>query len=160
MEDVKHYFEEFLRYERETGKLFWKEKVNRYFTLPVGREAGRLRKDGYREVKINQRYYSTHRLVWFAEYGTFPGLHIDHVNGKRSDNNILNLREVSARDNHNNRPCHRRGALPGVSFKKEKLARPWHARLAIGFKQIHIGYFATEKAAHVAYLLKREELNL
>ena len=58
-----------------------------------------------------------HRLVWVLVYGRFP-TQIDHINGVETDNRIENLREVSAKENADNRvwawkPNSRTG-LPGV----------------------------------------------
>ena len=59
-----------------------------------------------------------HQAVWAWHNGCFPTLQIDHINGKRFDNRIENLREVTQSENMRNmvypwKPNARTG-LPGV----------------------------------------------
>ena len=75
---------ELLRYEYETG-LF----------IKVGQIAGCLCKDGYVTIGVNSHNYKAHRLAWVMVYGDYPDGEqpfIDHINGKRGDNRIENLR--------------------------------------------------------------------
>ena len=43
-----------------------------------------------------------HQAVWAWHHGRFPTLQIDHINGKRFDNRIENLREVTQSENMRN----------------------------------------------------------
>ena len=57
-----------------------------------------------------------HRLVWALVYGRFPK-QIDHLNGIKTDNRLVNLREVSQSENDQNRlmPWKMgKGKIPGV----------------------------------------------
>ncbi len=69
---------------------------------------------------FGKRYrFLMHRAIWAWHNGCFPTLQIDHINGKRFDNRIENLREVSPSENMRNmvypwKPNARTG-LPGVN---------------------------------------------
>ena len=57
-----------------------------------------------------------HRLVWALVYGRFPK-QIDHLNGIKTDNRLVNLREVTTSENDQNRlmPWKMgKGKIPGV----------------------------------------------
>ena len=62
-----------------------------------------------------------HRAAWALYHGRWPS-EIDHLNGIKTDNRLCNLREVSGRENLQNRvwkwkPNARTG-LPGVYYLK------------------------------------------
>jgi len=61
---------------------------------------------GYQRVrlKVGENSYEmlAHRLAWLFSTGAWPTHEIDHINGNRSDNSILNLRDVTHRENAKN----------------------------------------------------------
>ena len=63
---------------------------------------GSLDKDWYLIIKIKGKQYKAHRLVYAYFNGKFPDLEIDHINRKRTDNRIENLREVDRQRNVQN----------------------------------------------------------
>ena len=74
---------------------------------------------------VNGREYNfySHHVVWAWHHGRFPTLQIDHINGKRFDNRIENLREVTQSENMRNmvyrwKPNAKTG-LPGVWPKRK-----------------------------------------
>jgi hypothetical protein len=83
---------------------------------------------------------------------------IDHINGIRDDNRIINLRVVSVRDNAKNRRpnSEKRSGLPhGVSLKRNGR---YFAQIQEGRKGRHLGYFATPEEAAAAYKIARDAL--
>ena len=81
-----------LTYDPDTGEFRWR------FSRPrcaKGALAGTASYHGYTVIKINGRSYRAHRLAWLYEYGRWPNGELDHINRRRSDNTIANLREVS-----------------------------------------------------------------
>jgi len=101
--------------------------------------AGSLR-DGYRLIQINGRKYYASRLVWLWHYGEEPDGLIDHINHRRDDNSIDNLRVVDASANAKNRTRHPKQQIhPGV-FWYEKTGK-WHVSIGHKGRQIHLGYF-------------------
>jgi len=61
---------------------------------------GKGLKRGYRKIKIyddegQRKSFSIHRLMWIAFYGKIPeGFEVDHINRKRDDNRLDNLRII------------------------------------------------------------------
>lgn len=97
-----------------------------------------------------------HRIV----SKTPEGLHTDHINGNKLDNRKSNLRIVTASQNHmNRRKDSRKGlstSLKGASY--HKLSKKWRARIKVGDRQISLGYYDTDREAHLAYRKAAEEL--
>ncbi len=107
-------------------------------------------KDGYIIVRFEKRQIPAHRVGWFLLFGTWPNNQLDHINGIKDDNRLSNLREVTPRENQQNRLSHRNGRLPGTTYFKR--INKWVAQTSIDSKQYHIGCFDTEKQAHEAYV--------
>jgi hypothetical protein len=65
--------------------------------------AGYKDKRGYHHIQIKRKTYKLHRVVFYMFHGRDPGKQvIDHINGDKSDNRILNLRAVTHRQNISN----------------------------------------------------------
>ena len=72
-------------YDFETGELTWKKTGKR-----AGWNAG-----GYRVVRVNKISYKVHRLIYFMFNRKDPGKKvIDHIDGDKSNNRLINLRAV------------------------------------------------------------------
>ena len=54
---------------------------------------------GYYQINIFGRPYAVHRLIFLYMTGSFPKHDVDHINGDRTDNRWVNLREVTRREN-------------------------------------------------------------
>lgn len=137
-----------LHYDCETGVLVWKISAGK---SRKGNAAGSsTNRDGYVHIGIDRKIYSGHRLAWLWVHGSFPVGQIDHVNGVRTDNRLVNLREVSCRENGHNRKEHRSGQPLGTTFHKRD--KCWEAQVWIDGSCRKLGRFASAEAAHVAYL--------
>lgn len=137
-----------LQYNQDTGDLIW-TTLPRFSRKKVGEPVRTLDGHGYYVVCVDKNYYRAHRVAWFLYYGSWPKHHLDHINGCRTDNKILNLREASVRENGQNMKIHRNGRLVGTLLKNKK----WSSRISIKNKKIHLGVFSTEEEAHIMYLL-------
>ncbi|MGY2255066.1 HNH endonuclease [Pseudomonas reactans] len=103
--DIRHgRLLEALSYSSETGIFLWKNPASSAAFLG-GKEAGTINGDGYRQIMIDGKLYQAHRLAWLYVFGAFPGHRLDHVNGIKTDNRILNLREVTPSQNMMNSPA-------------------------------------------------------
>ena len=108
-------------------------------TAKEGSVAGYIRSKMYRRIKVNNKDYPAHHLVWFFHYGYFPEHQIDHINRNKADNRIENLREVSQICNTRNcgNYCHNISGVKGVSFSKTK--KLWVATICVAEKNYTLG---------------------
>ena len=110
-------------------------------------KCGGLNNKGYIVVSHDGHRMMAGRLAWILFYGKEPAHQIDHINGDRTDNRIINLRDVSSRENNTNRAIHRDGRRPGW----RKHGNKYYAFMRIAGKTRHIGTFATSEEAADAY---------
>lgn len=100
--DLNHdYLKHILSYIPETGKFYW--KIAKSSKTIVGKEAGTLHPNGYIYIRIDGFGFRAHRLAWFYVYKEWPKLEIDHINQIKTDNRICNLRDVTSKENQNNK---------------------------------------------------------
>lgn len=138
---------ELLDYDPATGVFQW--KVNRRHNARVGAVAGYINHRGYRQIKIDGRGYSAHRLAWMFVHGCWPSGEIDHKNTTPGDNHFANLRDGTHADNmHNTR--RQRNNTTGFKGVSARCGR-YRAQIKANKKHIHLGTFDTPQAAHQAY---------
>ena len=146
-------------YNRETGVFTWTR--SRRGPVRAGEAAGYTDPKGYVVIHLFGRNIRAHRLAWFVCHGKWPSLDLDHINGKRSDNRIANLREVGNAINRENmrspRADNRSGFL-GVS-PAPKGSTGYRATIQLRGRQRHLGIFPTPEAAYAAYVSAKRELH-
>jgi len=90
-------------------------EYSRYLVLEIGvvlyKDSGKIcpdfhGKNGYRKIKIypdgskTRKAFWMNRLIWEAFYGCIPaGMQIDHIDGDRVNNTLVNLRPVTPKQN-------------------------------------------------------------
>ncbi len=138
-----------LAYCPETGVFTWKKtQSNRAI---VGARAGNINSKGYVEIKLNGKTYKAHRLAWCYVYGEDPGnMEIDHVDRKKDNNAIGNLRLASRKQNNENIgiPVNNTSGVRGVSYHPKE--RRWTAYIYHNKKRVHLGSFKDVSAAAIA----------
>ena len=127
-----------LDYDPTTG-VFTRIKITSN-SVSIGDIAGCLR-DGYIRIKLHATAYSAHRLAWCYVYGEFPRGEIDHINGKRSDNRIENLRDVSAKTNSKNRKTRKDNGTGFLGVTQKEGKGKYRARIHVGGKELYLGCF-------------------
>lgn len=134
-----------LSYNPDTGDLIW--KVDRNTEILAGQHAGCADSKGYIILKLCQKNYSAHRIIWLLMYGNFPVNHIDHINGNPSDNRRCNLREATPSQNGGNRKISKnnKSGYKGVYWHKR--AKKWSTHIRYQGNTIHIGNFDTKEEA-------------
>jgi len=103
----------------------------------------------YIKICIDYNRYYLHDVLWFYAQHEWPHGVIDHINGNTKDNRIINLRDVSFRENSINQCRHRRGRLPGPQWHSKN--HIWYALIRFNGTQYHLGNFKTENEAYEAY---------
>lgn len=81
---------------------------------------------------------------------SYSGVEVDHIDGNGLNNQRSNLRLASRSEQAWNAKGLGKG-MKGVTFQKRLRKRPWQARIAYNGKQMHLGYYTTEKEAGEAY---------
>jgi hypothetical protein len=134
-------------YNAETGVLRW--KVSPRYGVHVGDVTGCPNRDGHLQVRYKGKAYQVHRLIWIITTGNWPIEELDHINGVRDDNRLVNLREATRRQNCRNKTCHRVGQLRFTTYAKSK--GKWMAQPPrINGKQKTLGYYDTMQEASEA----------
>lgn len=161
-----------LRYEPETGKLYWLPRLpsdfedgkysaeticKRWNKRYAGQEAFTARHAlGYHVGTIHSKQYLAHRVIWALVHGEWPPHEIDHIDGDPSNNKLVNLRSVTHGENHRNqkRPCRNSTGYMGVSHW---LNGSYVARIGVDYKLLHLGYFKTAEEAYAARKAAEQE---
>ena len=115
----------------------------------IGAIAGNVDRGGYRRIHIKGKRMAAHRLAWFYIHGDWPLGDIDHINGNKDDNRIVNLRDVSTRDNTNNQFRHREGKLVGCYYVKK--SGRYASQITWGEVVYYLGTYDTEQEASDVY---------
>ncbi len=152
-----------LRYDAETGALFWKERPVEMFIQPLEAAVSRARRwnaryagrpalthklSGYLRGSVCSKTMLAHRVAWAIHHGAWTEDYLDHINGVRDDNRIVNLREVDDAENHRNmkRPSNNKSGVIGVFFEAGK----WRARITDRRRIHNLGSFETKEEAVAA----------
>lgn len=141
-----------LRYDPETGFLFWLPRDVQTFTSVrfgktwntrnAGRVAGRIDEiTGYNKIMLQGIPRLGHRLAWAIHYGEYPSGTIDHINGIRCDNRLNNLRNVSHSANMRNikKPITNTSGIVGVHWCKRD--KNWRASIQVSRKTKYLGNY-------------------
>lgn len=148
-----------LRYDAEDGSFIWRARIGPRAT--VGSSAARAGSNGYACISLLGKSYYAHRVAWLMTHDAWPGEQIDHINGKRSDNRIANLRDVTHAENCQNKrealPTNKSSGLLGVSWCK--VMKRYVAGIGVDGAHRKIGYFDDPTEAHAAYVAAKRELH-
>lgn len=139
-------------YNPLSGSLFYIDKPNSI--------VGTKDKGGYLTVQLKAQVYRVHRLVWQLFYGDLtPDSQIDHINGERADNRIVNLRKVTNLENHRNRKKSVRNTTgyAGVSIYKADGKVRFRASIRNKGKLISLGLYDSAEAAYQTRLRANKE---
>ena len=118
-------------------------------------------KFGHKRVRIKNKEFMMHRVIWFYVHGKWPDYEIDHINNDPSDNRICNLRDVPHYINLQNTRGYKKSVSThpymGISFHaRDKL---WCAKIRANGKRISLGYFKKPEDAANAYIAAKRRLH-
>lgn len=164
--DITHELcRQLLRYEPETGKLFWLPRSREMFeserifrswnTKWAGSEAFLTIEDsgknGHRCYKgsIFNLRFKAHRVIWLMEHGEWPQV-IDHIDGDPFNNRLSNLRSVSQSENAKNASLPRDNKSGRIGVCWNKKTGKWLATIKIDRRQKYLGDFSNFEDAIAA----------
>lgn len=156
-----------LRYEPETGRLFWRERTPDLFNggkhsaehscaIWNARYAGReaftaVDARGYVIGAVFDQSLSGHRVAWALHTGEWPAGSIDHKNGQRTDNRADNLRDADIYGNNRNVASAKGSSSQYLGVCLDKRRGRWRAVIKVNRRQIYLGVFDAENDAAHAY---------
>lgn len=144
---------EWLNYDKQTGIFTWRKKPSRG-RMP-GSRAG-TKKDRYRRIKLQGKWYYEHRLAWLYVTGRWPEPEVDHRNGNGAENQWENLREATSAINKQNRRRARKDSASGLIGAMPN-KKGWMARIKTNGNSYHIGTFPTPELASAAYMAEKRK---
>jgi hypothetical protein len=130
---------ELLHYDEEIGVFTWIKSPRN--NVPSGTVAGTFDKKGYLRIIYKNKLYLGHWLAWLYVYGKWPDNEIDHIDGNPSNNTIINLRDVTRKQNMENKKVYKTSKTghSGVSWHSRD--KKWNVRIGHYGKRISLGYF-------------------
>lgn len=136
-------------YDPVTGRLV--NKITRE-RAKAGKLAGRINRNGYRQVRVNYIAYYASRIIWKLQTGEDPGeKEIDHINGNREDNRWDNLRLATRSENLANKAKYSGDLdLPKGVYRSPTKGK-YCACIKIEQKTVYLGTFSTAEQAGKAY---------
>ena len=149
--------QEFLKehFEYRDGHLWWVKPTGK--RVKVGQQFGSYSK-GYRQGQLKGKDYLEHRLIWLYHYGVWHK-ELDHINGIRDDNRIENLRGATNQQNMFNKKSVKGSTSRYKGVCWDKRGKKWVASCTYKGEQHHLGYYATELEAAIAYREATEHLH-
>ena len=138
----------YLRYEPDTGNIYWIADTNDRGPSKVGRLAGALNSFAHRQIRLWKKNYYGHQIAWFLTHGYIPK-NIDHKNGNPSDNRLCNLREATHARNI--------AAAHSKACGYEIHGRKYRARIDVDEVRHELGSFDTPEEATAAYQAARQK---
>lgn len=143
-----------VKYDPETGDFSWIRRTpdmlsewgikignaDGWNTRYLGSPVGTILANGYVHTRVLGRSYKLHRLAWIMSHGEWPD-EVDHINGVRSDNRLINLRNVSRLENMKNKRPYKANSSGVTGISWHKTTQKWIAKIRVNRKDYHIGIF-------------------
>lgn len=115
---------ELFDFKEKNGAFYRKKRSGKAGRISAGSRAGYISKYGYRIICIDYQDYFEHNLSWFFIFGEWPqdGYELDHINRKKDDNRISNLRLATRSQNNANSKIRsdNSSGVRGVYFDKSR----------------------------------------
>ena len=138
------------------GRMTPEKISNRWNTSWANKPATSVDGNGYIQVWVSGRVLAGHRVAWALHHGEWPILEIDHINMKRTDNRIQNLRLATRSQNMYNSRGTGKKHPKGVWKQRHG---GFYARISCRGKRIFLGSYETADEAHAAYSKAAQELH-
>ena len=144
-----------LHYDPNSGVFTWKVNSGR---SKLGKLAGANVK-GYIVIGYKGRKCLAHRLAFLYMTGKYPTSEVDHIDGDPSNNKWSNLREVSSKQNKENRHKANKNSTHGFLGVTKNHNR-YMAHICHNKKSIYLGTFDTPEEAYKVYIDNKRKMHL
>ena len=150
-------------FEYKDGELRYKNDLydskGRKTKIVSGTRAGGLHPLGYRKMRVDGKMYFEHRIIWQMFKNNDCDFVIDHINNKRDDNRIENLRLSSCSENNQNTKLRKdnTSGVKGVTWNERD--RRWTASISINGKRKSLGNFKDISLAKEFIQLARDMIH-
>jgi hypothetical protein len=124
-----------LSYDPATGAFTWRR-------VQAGDTAGWRGASGYWIVRVDGLAYQAHRLAWFYTNGAWPPYEVDHIDGKKTNNRLANLRPASRAQNARNAVSQRRSKSGVRGVYPCAVTGLWLSQVTVGGIRHYVGRFA------------------
>jgi hypothetical protein len=94
---------------------------------------------GYLQIMIDGKNHLAHRLAWFYVYGEWPKNQIDHINRIKTDNKIINLRDVDNSTNQHNIGTRSHNSSGTTGVYKSSRSGKWISTIELKNKKYCLG---------------------
>lgn len=152
-----------LDYDPLSGEVSWKPRLDYRGkqTRRSKRKAGCVCPMGYIAIAIGRSIrVRAHTAAWIISTGGFPAGEIDHINGNRADNRLVNLRDVPRVVNcENRRAASIRSKTQLLGAHWSKVANRYTSQIRANGRRISLGLFDTAHEAHAAYVAAKRRLH-
>lgn len=101
-------------------------------------------------IKVDMEYYPAANIAWVCHYGIWPTSMLDHINRRRKDISILNLRPATIMQNAYNTEKESTVGAKGV-YLCGREGKRWQAQIRINGKKVNLGRYYTREEAAEAY---------
>lgn len=135
--------QELFSYDPEAGTITRIKAYGRALKGQVFKDAHSISVDGI-HIRANRLAWALHNGIWPPE-----GYWVDHKDGTKINIKIVNLRLATPTQNQQNKA----GCgfyAKGVTWRN-RLEKPWQAKIRVNGERLHLGSFATEEEAAEAY---------
>jgi hypothetical protein len=132
------------KYCENTGNFYW--KITNTNVKP--NQLAGSNHNGYIRLRIGNKQIFAHRLAWAFVYAEFPKNQIDHIDGNKANNKIVNLRDVTREVNlQNQTKAHVQNELGLQNVRQRKDSKQYQVRINSGKKGFYVGQYENVKDA-------------
>ena len=134
-------------------------KNGNLYRISSGKKAGWFdRGCGYERIKIKNKSYLVHRVVFLLHYGYLPE-YVDHIDQDKLNNKVENLRECPYKGSNTINSKARSdntSGFKGVTW--HKTSKKWHSSVYYKGKRHYLGVYEDINEAALVYNNKAIEL--
>lgn len=124
------------------------------------KSAGSINKFGYICIGIKNKIYKAHRLAFLYMTGKFPLFDVDHIDGNRSNNKWVNLRDAETLINCQNRRKPQKNSTSCGILGVSLVGNSYVARITVNKKTLYLGSFKSSDSACQAYLTAKRKYHI